>query len=144
MGFLENLIQTVTGEETHNITKEAKKPSSVSLDDYEVFRTLGVGSFGRVQLVRDRKSGEFYALKRMRKTQIIRQRQVEHTNNERILLGTCSGKCPFLVSLHTAFQDDRYLYLVLEYVCGGELFSLLRKVKVRIKALKRIKMFVCL
>ena len=103
-------------------------------------RTLGVGSFGRVQLVYHLPSSTFYAMKRLKKSEIIKQKQVEHTNNERALLtkttwaqieGTPEGSNghPFLVKTICSFQDPHFLYIVMEYVNGGELFSLLRKVK---------------
>lgn len=113
------------------------------LADYEIFRTLGVGSFGRVQLVRHRATSTYYAMKRMRKAEVIRQKQVEHTNNEQILLSRTSQEQvhgtdprytphghPFLVKVVDCFQDDHFLYIVMEYIAGGELFTLLRKVKV--------------
>ena len=114
------------------------------LKDFEIRRTLGVGSFGRVMLVRHVPTDTFYAMKRLKKTELLRQRQVEHTNNERNLLKRASksivegapeqlrehGGHPFLVQAKAFFQDDHFLYIVMEYVAGGELFSLLRKVKV--------------
>lgn len=111
------------------------------LEDFEVRRTLGVGSFGRVQLVYHTPTLTFYAMKRLKKTEIIKQRQVEHTNNERALLakttwvrieGTPENTTghPFLVKTICSFQDSHFLYIIMEYVSGGELFSLLRKVKV--------------
>lgn len=126
----------------------AKVPPPVQhfeLADFEVRRTLGVGSFGRVQLVRHRPTDTFYAMKKMKKADILRQRQVEHTNNERALLGRTTSAViegapegaaghPFLVKVICAFQDDHHLYIVMEYVSGGELFSLLRKVKVRLSS----------
>ncbi len=96
--------------------------------DFEVGRTLGTGTFGRVNLVRHVPTGAYYAMKKMKKAEIVRLRQVEHTNNERHLLGLVAH--PFLVNLVCTFQDAYSLYIVLEYVAGGELFSLLRKVKV--------------
>lgn len=123
--------------------KAALPAQHFGLADFEVRRTLGVGSFGRVQLVRHRPTDTFYAMKKMKKADILRQRQVEHTNNERALLGRTTSAVidgvpegsaghPFLVKVICAFQDEHYLYIVMEYVSGGELFSLLRKVKVRL------------
>lgn len=146
MGLIENLFaskrkpepipspqvppnRTTTGNCVVNGHNGIHQDKKWSLEDFEVFRTLGVGSFGRVQLVRCKASNSYYAMKRMRKVDIVRQKQVEHTNDERALLGKTSGRCPFLVHLVCSFQDTHHLYLVMEYVCGGELFSLLRKVK---------------
>lgn len=100
----------------------------INLAEFEFHRTLGTGSFGRVVLVRHRPSGQFFALKKLRKTEVIRLKQVEHTNNERQLLLRARDH-PFLVQMVGTHQDAGYLYVLMEYVGGGELFSLLRKVK---------------
>jgi len=96
------------------------------LKDFETLRILGSGTFGRVQLVRHKQNTCYYAMKVLRKSEIIRLKQVEHVHNERNILS--STKHPFIVNLFTSFQDDHNLYIVLEYIQGGELFSRLRKV----------------
>lgn len=97
--------------------------------DFEVTRTLGTGSFGRVCLALHKPTGQYFAMKKLRKSDVLRLKQVEHTNNERFLLAQADH--PFVVKMTCTFQDERHLYIILEYVCGGELFSLLRKVRVR-------------
>lgn len=98
------------------------------LADFEISRTLGTGSFGRVILVRHLPSNQFYAMKKLRKSDVVRLKQVEHTNNERHLLSQVDH--PFIVKMLCTFQDERHLYIILDYVAGGELFTLLRKVRV--------------
>ncbi|KAJ1958339.1 cAMP-dependent protein kinase catalytic subunit, partial [Dispira parvispora] len=98
---------------------------TVSLADFRVERTLGTGSFGRVRLVQYKTTQQYYAMKVLKKSEVVRAKQVEHVNNERQILGLC--KSPFLVSLLGAFQDNVNLYMVMEYVVGGELFTYLRK-----------------
>ncbi|KAJ3191708.1 camp-dependent protein kinase catalytic subunit [Irineochytrium annulatum] len=97
-----------------------------ALRDFDLVNTLGTGSFGRVHLARVRATGKFVALKALRKAEIVRLRQVEHTVNEKKILEAL--ECPFLVGLLGSFQDAGHCYLVLEYVQGGELFSYLRRV----------------
>lgn len=96
--------------------------------DFEVTRTLGTGSFGRVCLARHHPTGQYFAMKKLRKSDVIRLKQVEHTNNERALLARVDH--PFLVKMVCTHQDERHLYIFLEYVAGGEMFSLLRRVRV--------------
>jgi protein kinase A len=96
-----------------------------SLQDFEVLRTLGTGSFGRVHLVQSKHNTRFYAIKVLKKAQVVKMKQVEHTNDERRMLGEV--KHPFLVTLWGTFQDSKNLYMVMDFVEGGELFSLLRK-----------------
>lgn len=93
--------------------------------DFEILRTLGTGSFGRVHLVQSRHNQRFYAIKVLKKAQVVKMKQVEHTNDERKMLGEV--KHPFLITLWGTFQDSRNLYMVMDFVEGGELFSLLRK-----------------
>lgn len=96
-----------------------------SLADFEILRTLGTGSFGRVHLVQSRHNQRFYAVKVLKKGQVVKMKQVEHTNDERRMLGEV--KHPFLITLWGTFQDSKNLYMVMDFVEGGELFSLLRK-----------------
>ncbi|KLU88996.1 AGC/PKA protein kinase [Magnaporthiopsis poae ATCC 64411] len=96
-----------------------------SLADFEILRTLGTGSFGRVHLVQSRHNQRFYAVKVLKKAQVVKMKQVEHTNDERKMLGEV--KNPFLITLWGTFQDCKNLYMVMDFVEGGELFSLLRK-----------------
>ena len=100
-----------------------------SLEDFEILRTLGTGSFGRVHLVQSKHNQRFYAVKVLKKLQVVKMKQVEHTNDERRMLQEV--KHPFLVTLWGTFQDSKNLYMVMDFVEGGELFSLLRKSQVR-------------
>lgn len=99
-----------------------------SLTDFEIQRTLGTGSFGRVHLVRSKHNQRFYAVKVLKKAQVHKMKQVEHTNDERRMLQEV--KHPFLITLWGTFQDSKNLYMVMDFVEGGELFSLLRKSQV--------------
>ncbi|KAG0204546.1 cAMP-dependent protein kinase catalytic subunit [Mortierella sp. GBA30] len=96
-----------------------------NLDDFRIHRTLGTGSFGRVHLVQSRFNSRFYAMKVLKKTEVVRLKQVEHTNNEKMILERVEH--PFLINMWGTFQDVRNLYMVMDYVVGGELFSVLRK-----------------
>jgi serine/threonine protein kinase len=95
------------------------------IEDLEIKNTLGTGSFGRVHLAKYKPTGTYCALKVLKKSEVINLRQVEHTLNEKHILEKLD--CPFLVKLHGTFQDSNNLFLVLEYVQGGELFTYLRK-----------------
>ena len=98
------------------------------LADFDIQRTLGTGSFGRVHLVQSKHNQRFYAIKVLKKQQVVRMKQVEHTNDERRMLGLV--KHAFLITLWGTFQDSKNLYMVMDFVEGGELFSLLRKSQV--------------
>ncbi|KAF5298969.1 hypothetical protein FQR65_LT09518 [Abscondita terminalis] len=107
--------------------KWKKNPTNTAaLDDFERIKTLGTGSFGRVMIVQHKPTKEYYAMKILDKQKVVKLKQVEHTLNEKRILQAISF--PFLVSLRFHFKDNSNLYMVLEYVPGGEMFSHLRKV----------------
>lgn len=97
----------------------------LTLADVELMETLGTGTFGRVRLCRSRRNQKFYALKILKKFEVVRLKQVEHIMSEKAILSQINH--PFIVCLGGAFQDANCLYMLLEYVIGGELFSHLRK-----------------
>ena len=75
----------------------------INFSDYENSTTLGTGSFGRVMLCKNIKSGEYFAMKRLKKADIIKLRQVDHVISENTILADIDH--PFLVSyLHLIFQ----------------------------------------
>ncbi|XP_054162094.1 cAMP-dependent protein kinase catalytic subunit alpha-like isoform X1 [Oppia nitens] len=117
--------------------KKWSTPSSntASLDDYERIKTLGTGSFGRVMLVMrkqgvggggDQQQGKYFAMKILDKQKVVKLKQVEHTLNEKRILHAVDF--PFLVHLDAHFKDNSNLYMVMDYVPGGELFSHLRRI----------------
>lgn len=99
-----------------------------TLTDFAIQRTLGTGSFGRVHLVQSKHNQRFYAIKVLKKAQVVKMKQIEHTNDERRMLQRV--KHPFLITLWGTFQDSKNLYMVMDFIEGGELFSLLRKSQV--------------
>ncbi|XP_076463302.1 cAMP-dependent protein kinase catalytic subunit beta isoform X2 [Babylonia areolata] len=102
-------------------------PANACLDDFDRIKTLGTGSFGRVMLVQHKGSNkEYYAMKILDKQKVVKLKQVEHTLNEKKILQAIHF--PFLVSLEFAFKDNSNLYMVLEFVSGGEMFSHLRRI----------------
>ncbi|ESK97247.1 agc pka protein kinase [Moniliophthora roreri MCA 2997] len=95
------------------------------LSDFIIQRTLGTGSFGRVHLVRSKHNLRFYAIKVLNKDRVVRMKQVEHTNNEQQMLECVQH--PFIINLWGTFQDTSNLYMVMDFVPGGELFTLIRR-----------------
>lgn len=118
---------TSVGSSTPQQTMRQTK-GKYALGDFAIQRTLGTGSFGRVHLVQSKHNGRFYAVKVLKKAQVVKMKQVEHTNDERRMLQKV--KHAFLVTLWGTFQDSKNLYMVMDFVEGGELFSLLRKSQV--------------
>lgn len=96
-----------------------------SLDDFELLRLVGTGSFAKVLLVRHKSTGVLYAMKVLKKEEIFRRNQIDHTKTERLILATL--RHPFMVRLRYSFQTEHKLYMVLDFVRGGELFYHLRR-----------------
>ncbi|KAI3650893.1 hypothetical protein MP228_004374 [Amoeboaphelidium protococcarum] len=93
---------------------------SLSIDDFDLMKVIGKGSFGKVMQVRKKDTGRIYAMKIIRKASIVERSEVEHTLAERNVLAKIQS--PFIVNLKFSFQSPDKLYLVLAFVNGGELF----------------------
>ncbi|KAF9181842.1 hypothetical protein BGZ51_005144 [Haplosporangium sp. Z 767] len=113
--------EQVTGEIRVTIKYQAIESRHLSIDDFDILRVLGVGSFGKVYQVRKKDTGRIYAMKVLVKKQIIEQKQVEHTIAERNVL-VQALQSPFIVGLKFSFQTTTKLYLVQDFMNGGELF----------------------
>lgn len=98
---------------------------SVSLESFEMLKVIGRGSFGKVMQVRRKGENTIYAMKILKKKNVIQRNQVAHTKAERKILEALSH--PFCMHLRYAFQTETKLYLVLDYYTGGELFFHLKK-----------------
>jgi len=99
----------------------------VSVGDFEMVRTLGCGSFGRVKYAKWKKDGKFYAVKFMKKHEIIKLKQVDHINNEKRLMSQISY--PFIVNMVGYSKDSHFIYIIMECITGGELFTHLRRAR---------------
>ena len=105
--------------------KSRKKKMKIKVKDYDKLKTVGLGSYGRVRLCKQKKTGNVYVMKILKKNDIIKQKQVDHVYSEFNILSML--KHPFIVQLlGFNFDDPKYIYFILEYIQGGELFTLLR------------------
>ena len=105
---------------------KSSKVKLMKLSDYEIGETLGTGSFGRVRISKNRKTNEYVAMKIMKKVEILKSKQADHIANEIKILSMIDH--PFVIKFDGFTQDDKYLYLALELINGGELFTYLRGV----------------
>ncbi|KAL8940709.1 MAG: hypothetical protein Q9211_002148 [Gyalolechia sp. 1 TL-2023] len=109
----------------------ATSSRQIRIQDFELIKTIGTGTFARVWLAclaggsRNSNECRVFALKILRKADIIRLKQVEHIRNERSTLAAVAGH-PFITTLITTFSDRDSLYMLLDYCPGGEVFRYLR------------------
>jgi len=98
----------------------------LTVDDFVVEKTVGTGTFGRVCIARLKEDAGIgpLALKILKKTEILRLKQLEHVKSEKTIMLQMNH--PFIAYMHHCFQDKAKIYMVLEYISGGELFTLLR------------------
>ncbi|XP_077509003.1 citron Rho-interacting kinase-like isoform X4 [Amblyomma americanum] len=97
----------------------------VSIADFEVKTVIGRGHFGDIRMVKEKSTGDIYAMKILRKDDTLSQREVAFFEEERDILARAAQSGPWLTRLQYAFQDSAHLYLVMELLPGGDLFGLL-------------------
>ncbi|KAF9177830.1 hypothetical protein BGZ50_008317 [Haplosporangium sp. Z 11] len=94
-----------------------------SIQDFEIIKPISRGAFGKVYLAKKKTTKDLYAIKILKKADMVRKNMVNHVLAERRVLALT--RTPFVVQLFYAFASKDYLYLVMEYVIGGDLSSLL-------------------
>ncbi|KAK3077488.1 hypothetical protein LTS18_010132, partial [Coniosporium uncinatum] len=110
-------------------------------EDHSNFKTLkviGKGAFGEVKLVRRVSDNKVYALKSLIKTEMYKKDQLAHVRAERDILAESDS--PWVVKLHTTFQDNTYLYMLMEFLPGGDLMTMLIKYEIFTEDITRFYM----
>ncbi|KAI3692804.1 hypothetical protein L6452_32627 [Arctium lappa] len=124
----------VSEEEQNNLLKHLEKKETeymrlqrhkMGADDFEPLTMIGKGAFGEVRICREKTTGNVYAMKKLKKSEMLRRGQVEHVKAERNLLAEVDSNC--IVKLYCSFQDEEYLYLIMEYLPGGDMMTLLMR-----------------
>ncbi|CAA2957242.1 serine threonine- kinase tricorner-like [Olea europaea subsp. europaea] len=117
-----NLIKDLERKETEFMRLRRNK---ICVEDFDLLTIIGRGAYGEVQLCREKKSGNIYAMKKLKKSEMLSRGQVEHVRAERNLLAEVASH--FIVKLYYSFQDAEYLYLIMEYLPGGDMMTLLMR-----------------
>ncbi|KAL6068243.1 Serine/threonine-protein kinase greatwall [Balamuthia mandrillaris] len=105
-------------------TNSQDGPMRPSIKAFEIVKPISRGSFGQVVLGRKKSTGDLYAIKVLKKEAVVQKNQKDYIMNERNILAYIDN--PFVVKLYYSFQSRNNLYLVMEYLPGGDVFSLLR------------------
>lgn len=117
-----NLLKFLEKKETEYMRLQRHK---MGADDFELLTMIGKGAFGEVRICREKTTDHVYAMKKLKKSEMLRRGQVEHVKAERNLLAEVDSNC--IVKLYCSFQDDEFLYLIMEYLPGGDMMTLLMR-----------------
>ncbi|KAM1087199.1 hypothetical protein ACFX1X_012974 [Malus domestica] len=124
----------VSKEEQNNLLKYLEKKETeymriqrhkMGADDFKPLTMIGKGAFGEVRICREKATGHVYAMKKLKKSEMLQRGHVEHVKAERNLLAEVDSNC--IVKLYCSFQDEEYLYLIMEYLPGGDMMTLLMR-----------------
>lgn len=129
LGGLEQLREIKLSDDLPRISGDKNTSSEydhIQLHDLTYIGTLGIGGFGRVELVRYQKQKTF-ALKYLKKIEMVRQQQQEHAYSEKDIMLSCNS--PFIVRLYKTYRDKKYLYFLMEACLGGDVWTILQKSK---------------
>ncbi|XP_010452996.1 PREDICTED: serine/threonine-protein kinase tricorner-like [Camelina sativa] len=118
----DEMMRNLARRETEYMRLQRRK---IGIDDFELLTVIGKGAFGEVRLCRLRSTSEVYAMKKLKKTEMLSRGQVEHVRSERNLLAEVDSR--YIVKLFYSFQDSECLYLIMEYLPGGDIMTLLMR-----------------
>ncbi|XP_077094959.1 serine/threonine-protein kinase MRCK alpha isoform X14 [Siphateles boraxobius] len=99
-------------------------------EDFEILKVIGRGAFGEVAVVKVKSSDKVFAMKILNKWEMLKRAETACFREERDVL--VNGDSQWITTLHYTFQDDNFLYLVMDYYVGGDLLTLLSKFEDRL------------
>jgi serine/threonine kinase 38 len=97
----------------------------MTVHDFDPLSIIGRGAFGEVRICRIKQTREVVAMKKMKKCEMVKKNQIAHVKAERDILS--KAKSPWVVDLKYSFQDEAHLYIVMEFLSGGDLMTLLMR-----------------
>lgn len=106
-------------------TTSAPRPAPSTIKDFEIIKPISKGAFGSVFLAKKKTTGDYFAIKVLKKADMIAKNQITNVKAERMILMKQS-ESPFVVKLYFTFQSKENLYLVMEYLNGGDCASLIK------------------
>ena len=118
----EEIVSNIRLSERKILRKNLEK---LTIFDYKEIKLIGKGCFGEVYLAQNIKTNEIVAIKKLKKELIIRENQVLRINNEQDFLSKINSQ--WIIKIKSAFQEGNYIYLIMEYLSGGDLMKLLIK-----------------
>ncbi|KAH7114480.1 kinase-like domain-containing protein [Dendryphion nanum] len=146
-------LEAIMKEPTYSDSRKAQKENNMRKAETEYLRFLrtkerpenfstlkiiGKGAFGEVKLVQRKNDGKIYALKALVKSEMFKKDQLAHVRSERDILAESDS--PWVVKLHTTFQDSTFLYMLMEFLPGGDLMTMLIKYEIFTEDITRFYM----
>ncbi|KAG0024501.1 hypothetical protein BGZ80_002061 [Entomortierella chlamydospora] len=104
------------------------RPTPPSIKDFDIIKPISKGAFGSVFLAKKRATGDYFAIKVLKKSDMVAKNQVTNVKAERLILMNQTDS-PFVVNLYFSFQSKDYLYLVMEYLNGGDCMALIKAIQ---------------
>lgn len=101
------------------------RPAQLSIKDFEIIKPISKGAFGNVYLSKKKSTGEYFAIKVLKKADMVAKNQVGNVKAERAIM-MWQGQSDFVAKLYWTFSSKDYLYLVMEYLNGGDCASLIK------------------
>lgn len=119
-----SLIQQHSKEENRHLRS---RRGHLCADDFRIIRVIGRGAYGEVCLVQKKDNAKIYAMKTLQKLKMV-ENDLAHVKSERDVMANCDS--PWIVNLHYSFQDATKLYLIMEFLPGGDMMTMLIKYEV--------------
>lgn len=124
--FLENHYRDLLrGTKSGGPRSLGPREKELTVKDFNLIRCIGRGAFGEIFICSKNgdQTHQIYALKRLRKSEMLKRRQVINVRSEKDVLAEAAAINPWVVTLHASFQDDEYLYMIMEYMPGGDMIT---------------------
>ncbi|EPY41466.1 protein kinase [Angomonas deanei] len=124
--YLENLYRDMVRENRSGVNRVVKpREREPTLKDFNLIKCVGKGAFGEVYVCQrhDDPNKQLYALKKLRKADMVKKKQVTHVRSEKDVLSEAAASNPWVVRLYASFQDKDYLYMLMEYMPAGDMIS---------------------
>ncbi len=106
-------------------TVPSSKTAAPSIKDFDIIKPISRGAFGSVYLAKKRATGDYFAIKALKKSDMIAKNQITNVKAERTILMN-QASSPYVAKLFFSFQNKEYLYLVMEYLNGGDCATLIK------------------
>lgn len=123
--FLENHYRGLIRESKCGTQRVGPRERELTPNDFDLVRCIGRGAFGEIFICTRKGDAtrHVYALKRLKKSEMLKRKQVINVRSEKDVLSEAVSRNPWIVALHASFQDEEYLYMVMEYMPGGDMIS---------------------